>query len=192
MHIVHIEGKSPLRDVLQIALDAAEPDLVLAQFISGDEAVPYIQAHAAEIDLFIVDVCLPGYLSGLQLAFFIRAMQCPGTIVLTSGYGSPNQNALNALHSEFIPKPYHIPELTQNLAKYHIKQSSNELKPRLDVPTDSLSNDQANTRPTDIQSPASQQTRRFVLGRKVATGEHKKVVAGSGLLQKLISKVRSL
>lgn len=191
-HIVQIEDNSPLRDVLRIALDAAEPGLVWAQFITGDAAVPYIQANAADIDLFIVDVHLHGYLSGLQLAFFIRSIHCPGFIVLTSAYGTPNQQVLSTLHSEFIAKPYHIPELTQNLYKYHIEKPNQSPESYIDAGTNSQRQHQGNHRSTELHLPATQPMRRATLSTKVATGEYKKVGVGSGLLHKLISKLRSL
>ena len=192
IHIVQIEDSSPLRDVLKIALDAADPELVLVQFVTGDEAVPYIQANATDIDLFIVDVHLSGFLSGLQLAFFIRAIHCPGFIVLTSGYGKPNQEILKTLQSEFVAKPWHIPELTQNLFKYHIEKANQSSEPYFDGRADTYRNDQFTGLSIEDKAPSTQHMRRVTLSRKVSTGECKKAVIGSGLLHRLISKMRSL
>jgi len=192
IHIVQIEGNDPMADVLKIALDAAEPELVLAQFITGDDAISYIRDHAADIDLFILDVRLPGYLTGLQLAAFIRAIHCPGFIVFTSGYGTPKREILNALRSEFIPKPWHIPELTQNLFKYHIEKTIQASSLRDETPAKAITNFERYVPSHDVHLSEAHPVRRAMLSRKVATSECKKPVLGSGLLHKLISKMRNL
>lgn len=192
MHIVQVEDNSPLRDILKIALDAAEPELVLAQFVTGDDAVSYIQVNAADIDLFILDVRLPGYLSGLQLAAFVRAIHCPGYIVLTSGYGSPSQKVLKAIGSEFVPKPWHIPELTENLFRYHIEKPTQASAPSVTLSSNANGTYRDNARSNVLQARAPERPHRVTLSRKVATSECRKAVAGSGLLHRLILKMRTL
>src|SRR3954464_14010142 len=87
MHVVHVEDESQFRSILGLAFQAAEPDIRLCQFASGDDALPYIQANAQHIDLFVLDIRLPGSMTGVQVAEHIRALNCPGYIVLTSAYG---------------------------------------------------------------------------------------------------------
>ena len=123
MHVVHIEDERPLRDILKIAFQATEPRINLFQFISGDEAMPYIQQHVHSIDLFVLDIRLPGTMSGLDIAHKIRALRCPGYVVLTSAYSPPDDTLLAALRCEYYPKPWHILDLTQKLLKYRLSNS---------------------------------------------------------------------
>jgi DNA-binding response OmpR family regulator len=120
MHVVHVEDERPLRDILKIALQATEPRINLCQFISGDEAMPYVQQHMHSIDLYILDIRLPGTMSGLDIAHKIRALKCPGYVVLTSAYSPPEDSLLLALRCEYYPKPWHLLDLTQKLLKYRL------------------------------------------------------------------------
>ncbi len=123
IHVVHVEDERPLRDILGVALRAVEPGIKLEQFISGDEALAYIQTNGKSIDLFVLDIRLPGSLTGIQVAQAIRDLHLPGHIVLTSAYAAPDRDLLATLHGEYYPKPWHLFELTERLIKY-----------RLDVP----------------------------------------------------------
>lgn len=114
-HVVHLEDDGPLRDILKVALKAAEPQINLHQFISGDEAVRYIEQHIAEIDLFVLDIRVPGSMNGMQVAQKIRDLKCEGTIVVTSAYRPPDRQLLDTLDCEWFPKPWHLMDATQKL-----------------------------------------------------------------------------
>ncbi len=122
MNVVHVEDERPLRDILGIAFRAAEPGINLQQFTSGDEALGYIEANGKNIDLFVLDIRLPGTLNGLQIARRVRDLQLPGYIVLTSAYQAPDHELLVSLHSEYYPKPWHLFELTEKLLKYRLSK----------------------------------------------------------------------
>lgn len=115
MHIVHLEDDAPLRDILKIALCTADPDTDLHQFISSDETLRYIQQHAPEIDLFVLDIRVPGTMDGLGVARKIRELNCPGAIVLTSAYQKPARDILEELNCEWLPKPWYLLEVPQKL-----------------------------------------------------------------------------
>ncbi len=119
LHIVHVEDDKPLRSVLSVALRAAEPQIDLHQFTAADEAVTYIETYRETIDLFVIDIRLPGKLNGLELAQKIRDLNCPGHLILTSAFNSPSHALLKALRAEYFPKPWHLLEITQNLLNYH-------------------------------------------------------------------------
>jgi DNA-binding response OmpR family regulator len=81
--------------------------------------LPFIGDHAATIDLFILDIRLPGTLNGIQIAQRLRDMGCPGSIVLTSAfYSSPDPNWLTALSVEYLPKPWYVFEIAKKLRTY--------------------------------------------------------------------------
>ncbi|NDJ79062.1 MAG: response regulator [Chloroflexi bacterium] len=115
MNIVHLEDDGPLREILAAALKAVEPGCDLRQFIKSDEAVRYSESHQGEIDLFILDIRVPGSMDGLQVAHKLREMQCKGAIVLTSAFRVPDQSILKSLDCEWFPKPWHIAETTSKL-----------------------------------------------------------------------------
>jgi DNA-binding response OmpR family regulator len=125
MHVVQIEDDRSLREILKVALQAVEPNITLRQFIAGDDAVAYIGQYAQTIDLFVIDLHLPGKVTGVQLAQTIRDLQCPGFIVLTSAYAPPEDDVLASLRSEYYPKPWHILEVTQKLLKYRLSNARN-------------------------------------------------------------------
>ena len=123
MHVVHVEDEGPLRDILRLMFVAAEPNIQLQQFENSDPAVVYIEQHGQTVDLFVLDIRLPGALNGLQIAQKIRDLKCPGFIVMTSAFSAPNQELLVSLRSEYFPKPWHILDLAPKLLKYRLNNS---------------------------------------------------------------------
>jgi CheY-like chemotaxis protein len=120
IHVVHVEDEKSLRTILAIAFRLSEPDIQLHQFVSGDEALPYIESNGQTVDLFILDIRLPGTLNGLQLAQKIRELGCPGFIVLTSAYSEPSAAVIASVRCEYYPKPWHILELTPKLLTFRL------------------------------------------------------------------------
>lgn len=115
MNILHLEDDGPLREILAIALKAAEPTCELHQFIKSDNAVQYATDHPQAIDLFILDIRVPGSMDGLEVARRVRAMNCSGAIVLTSAYRAPSPELIKELNCEWFPKPWHIFEAITKL-----------------------------------------------------------------------------
>jgi DNA-binding response OmpR family regulator len=115
MHILHLEDDGPLREILKVALQSADPKLELHQFASSDEALDYIEANKDQIDLFILDIRVPGKLDGVGIAQKIRELKCRGAIVVTSAYRAPNRDLLSSLNIEWMPKPWHILDAAKKL-----------------------------------------------------------------------------
>ena len=106
--IAHLEDDGPLREILRIAMLKAEPELDFKQFISGDEMVVYIKEHVDSIDLYILDIRVPGELDGLDVAKTIRELGSERPVILTSAYEKPDSKLLSALDCIWMPKPWHI------------------------------------------------------------------------------------
>jgi DNA-binding response OmpR family regulator len=123
MHIVHIEEDRPLSDMLRMAFQTIEPNLILKQFTSAEIALPYVQQYRQTIDLFILDIRLPGSMDGLTFAQMLREENYPGHIVLTSSSSSLDHAILKAPNVEFVPKPWHIIDLTPKLLQYRIAKN---------------------------------------------------------------------
>ncbi len=118
IHVVHVEDDKPLKDILRALFKAAYPNIELHQFTSGDEAIPYIQANLAAIDLFVLDIRLPGSLNGIQIAEKICELKSAGHIILTSAYARPKLELLTRLKCEYFPKPWHLMDIAQKLYEY--------------------------------------------------------------------------
>jgi hypothetical protein len=117
MNILHLEDDGPLREILAAALRAVEPSCELHQFIKSDDALAYVRQHAQVIDLFIIDIRVPGSMDGLQMAHQVRELRAPGAMVLTSAYRVPDQDVLKKLDCQWYPKPWHIIETSTKLLK---------------------------------------------------------------------------
>lgn len=115
MHILHLEDDGPLREILAAALRAVEPNCELHQFIKSDDALAYVRQHPQAIDLFIIDIRVPGSMDGLQMAHRVRELSAPGAMVLTSAYRVPDQEVLKKLDCQWYPKPWHIIETSTKL-----------------------------------------------------------------------------
>jgi DNA-binding response OmpR family regulator len=117
MHILHLEDDGPLREILAAAIKAAEPEAELHQFIRSDDAMQHAIDHGDSIDLFILDIRVPGSMNGLEVAQRLRDLKCSGTIVLTSAYRPPDQETLRKLECDWFPKPWHIFQTTSRVLK---------------------------------------------------------------------------
>jgi CheY-like chemotaxis protein len=115
LHIVHLEDTRPLRDILKATLTAIRPGCEIHQFITGDEAVAYIQQHGHKVDLFLLDVRVPGSVDGLGVAEKIKELNCRGVIVMTSAYMSPGREKLAALEAHWYQKPWQIEDIQEML-----------------------------------------------------------------------------
>ncbi|MEP7284292.1 MAG: response regulator [Chloroflexota bacterium] len=130
-HILHVEDESQLRNIFAVVLRATAPGVNLVQLRTGDEALNYIEDNKTSIDLFVLDIRLPGSMDGLQVAHKIREWECPGFIIITSAYTPPKVEVLTELRAEYLPKPWHIRHLVNNLLEYRL----DSLKPRTSLLT---------------------------------------------------------
>ena len=122
LHIVHLEDETPLSEILQATIELADPDAQIKHFINSDDAMQYIEEYGQAVDLFVLDIRVPGKLDGLEIAYEIRALGCPGEIVITSAYQFPSFDVLNELQAEWIPKPWHVKELSTRLVEIANRQ----------------------------------------------------------------------
>jgi DNA-binding LytR/AlgR family response regulator len=108
LHIVHLEDERSLREATRIVLKELEPDVDLRQFEDSDSALDYIEQHASTIDLYLLDIRVPGSRDGLQIAEKIVELDTTGAIVFTSAYDSPKREVLDKLNAQYLRKPYGI------------------------------------------------------------------------------------
>ena len=123
MRVLHLEDESMLRNILKAVLEAFDHNIELVQFASSDEVVAYLERDPLGIDLFMLDMRVPGALDGLQLASKIRALNHSATIIITSAYKPPDRELLASMNAEWLMKPWHIMELTPRLAEIAKQQA---------------------------------------------------------------------
>lgn len=115
MHILHLEDTKPLRDMLKATLETIRPDTMLRQFIASDEAMDYIRQAGSDVDLFLIDVRVPGPVDGLGVAKLIQELGCPGVVVMTSAYRSPGYDTLAELNAHWFQKPWNADDVQEML-----------------------------------------------------------------------------
>jgi len=115
MHILHLEDDGPLRDILKIALTSARPNINLKQFINSDYALEYARENLDDIDLFVLDIRVPGSIDGLDFAEEIRKLGTDTRIVMTSAYRRPDKKRMEAIGVEWMAKPWHLLDAPEKL-----------------------------------------------------------------------------
>jgi CheY-like chemotaxis protein len=148
LHVVNVEDDRDLQRLMSMAFKESEPTINLQQFVSGDQALPYITQHAQNIDLFVLDIMLPGKYNGIEIAQQIRKLGAPGYITLTSAFAEPNMELLSDLRAEFYPKPLHILDIIPRLSNYRLNRSQIAVKV-----APALSDTQEAYIPADVAEP---------------------------------------
>lgn len=110
MLILHLEDEGPLREIMNIALCSTDPNLNIQQFSDSDSAVNFIKENLKEITLYLLDVRVPGVLSGLEVASKVRELGSEKPIIITSAYRRPKKAQLELIDAQWMAKPWHIVE----------------------------------------------------------------------------------
>jgi DNA-binding response OmpR family regulator len=110
LRIVHLEDERDLREGMAMILAVEAPDVELTQFSESDTLLTYIDTHCTEVDLFILDVRVPGAKDGLEVARYIREIGCETIIVITSAYDAPPPEVSASLGIHYFRKPWDLPE----------------------------------------------------------------------------------
>ena len=102
--VLLVEDEESVRGLLAYMLHSRGYRVL--QAASGDEALPLFETHAAEIDLVLTDIVMPG-MSGVELAARLRQMRAEMPIVFMSGYSGDVLTRTGPLPEgmSFLPKP---------------------------------------------------------------------------------------
>jgi CheY-like chemotaxis protein len=114
-YVVHLEDDGTLQEILKVAFQATDPKVNLKQFISGDDVVEHIKPIVEEVDLFVLDIRVPGSIDGIEVARKIREWGSDAPIIMTSAYRAPDREMIDSLSLEWMSKPWHIMEISQRL-----------------------------------------------------------------------------
>ena len=115
--VLHLEDDKHLSQILKVALRSAEPGIKVVQFEQSNPFVDYFIEHGRSIDMFILDIRVPGEFDGIDVARFIRRYPNNAPIILTSAYQMPDREILKELNAVWQPKPWHVLETTRTLIK---------------------------------------------------------------------------
>ncbi len=104
--ILVVEDEPALRYVAQIVLQQQGYRVYMAG--SGVDALQDWPAYAAEVDLLLTDMVMPGGVSGRGLARLLQAEKPELKVIYTSGYSLELSDADGVLEEglNFLPKPY--------------------------------------------------------------------------------------
>ena len=119
IHVLHVEDERDLRTVFAEVIVIIDSEVKLEQFPNADEALVYISAHGKSVDVFVLDIRVPGQISGLDLASKIRELGCPGRIIITTAYQMPPIELLHNLGAEYVSKPWNVPEFFMKILDAH-------------------------------------------------------------------------
>ncbi len=113
--ILIVEDHADIRKLLRMTLEFSEFEVFEAA--NGDEA--WLQAQQIQPDIVLLDVMMPGELSGLELCCSIKT--CPALghtrVVLLTARGSAQdrQAGFNAGADEYLVKPFSTLKLLETI-----------------------------------------------------------------------------
>jgi DNA-binding response OmpR family regulator len=116
LSIVHLEDEATLRDIFQATVEAYNPQISLKQFVDSDTLMAYISMTSDPIDLFVIDIRVPGSLNGISVVKTLHDWGYNGAIIITSAYRRPDKDLFGALACEWAPKPWNPADI---MAKLH-------------------------------------------------------------------------
>ena len=108
--ILLADDDAAVRDLVRRALTTDGHSVHVTE--DGAEALEYLQAHVAAVDLLVTDVDMPA-LDGISLCASAIAMKPHLGIVLMSGFSDQLEraNALNAKRLTSISKPFTLEQI---------------------------------------------------------------------------------
>jgi DNA-binding response OmpR family regulator len=115
LSIVHLEDDYMLRDIFKATVEAFDPGISLKQFADSDSVMDYISSTVNPIDLFVVDIRVPGAMNGIGVVKTLHDWGYSGLIIITSAFRRPDKNLFGALSCEWASKPWNPGEIMNRL-----------------------------------------------------------------------------
>ena len=115
LSIVHLEDDHMLRDIFKATVQAFNPSIDLKQFADSDSVMDYISSTVNPIDLFVVDIRVPGAMNGIGVVKTLHDWGYSGLIIITSAFRRPDKNLFDALSCEWASKPWNPGEIMDRL-----------------------------------------------------------------------------
>ena len=114
-HLLLLEDELPLREIFRITIEMLDRKITLHEFGKADDAVPFIKERWEDINLYVLDIRVPGELDGFGLAKEIRALDKDTPIILTSAFAKPPKTELDEYNIKWMAKPWHLMEIPDKI-----------------------------------------------------------------------------
>lgn len=122
VHCIVIEDEEPARELLRGYLAELGDWILVADFDNAIDAMSFLGRHP--VDVVFVDIQLPK-LSGIS---FIRALEHPPLIVITTAYGEHAVEAFELTVFDYLLKPYPFERFLRTVHRIngHLRGSAKE------------------------------------------------------------------
>ncbi len=126
VNCIIIDDEQIARDIVKDYINLT-PELKLdAEFENAIEAIPFLQEN--KIDLIFLDINMPK-LSGLD---FIRTLQSPPKIILTTAYREYALDGFELNVADYLLKPFSFQRFTKAIQHYYNIVNSNKVNSTVD------------------------------------------------------------
>ena len=160
LRIVHLEDEMTLRDIVRTTIMVLDPQTEVRQFEGSDETLRYVEQddHRQKIDLFLLDVRVPGELDGIGVAFRLRDLGCQGMIAFTSAYAAPDTKTIASLDYVWLSKPVELNRMRSvlKLARSRRQSSAERNSAPAAPPTPTLPPESAAANASPTSNPPAQ------------------------------------
>ncbi len=106
--ILHLEDEMSLRDIVRTTIMVLDPQTKIIQFEGSDETLRFIKEQGDTIDLYLLDVRVPGEVDGIEVGRRMREAGCNGMLAFTSAYASPDTKTMANLDYVWLSKPVEL------------------------------------------------------------------------------------
>lgn len=111
-NILHLEDEHSIRTIMREIFELALPHAKVVQFSNSDDALKYVTSGKPQVNLFLLDVRVPGQMDGIDYAVKLRQLGYTSMIAFVSAYSKPERAALaEVLEYTWLSKPLELDTL---------------------------------------------------------------------------------
>lgn len=125
MKILHLEDDMMLSHIFQTAINERDKSVDVVHHVQGAGVIEHVKEQSEGIQVYILDIRLPGSLSGIDVAHKLRSLALKTPIILSSAYDKPDQSLLDSLNCLWVAKPWQLGVFTKDIVDLVNIQSVN-------------------------------------------------------------------
>ncbi|MEQ8676774.1 MAG: response regulator [Aggregatilineales bacterium] len=110
-----LEDESPLREIFRVTIGLLTKDIQVYEFSASESALTHVKENWADINLYVLDIRVPGRLNGFELAKEIRHIDPETPIIMTSAFVKPTQKELETYNLIWMDKPWHLTGIPETI-----------------------------------------------------------------------------
>lgn len=124
-HLFLLEDEFALREIFRISVEMLGQNIQLHEFGDSNKALGFVQTSWSMIDLYVLDIRVPGAIDGFELAKQIRHYDKQTPIIMTSAYTKAPKTDLETYNLIWMEKPWHLMEIPKKIVPYlYLKRNS--------------------------------------------------------------------